>query len=367
MSDYQVDISTNLNIPLIKDDWLSLENNTTSNFFMSWHWLGTWLETYNPQVKIIRIYFADKLVAMAFLVEHTEIRHKVFPYKTLRLNHTGLTRQDQIWSEYNGFLALDEHHDRAIARCISVLEKKGQWDEFITGVITEERSTFYRSLPRFLHHIRWDTKGYAVDFSQIKSDKYLATLSRNTRYQINKTRKQLSAIGEITLEFAKDREQALNFLAELGPIHIERWKDCSDYSGFINPDFVLFHKNLISNNWQNKSIQIVRVSVGSKIIAYFYNFIYRQKVYFYLSAIEYKDLPQNAQPGLLSHSLCIQYYIDKGYSVYDFLGGDARYKKSLSNTQYHLMVLSLQRKTLKIFVERSARKVKRCLRSMKLA
>jgi CelD/BcsL family acetyltransferase involved in cellulose biosynthesis len=64
------------------------------------------------------------------------------------------------------------------------------------------------------------------------------------------------------------------------------------------------------------------------------------------------------KPGLLSHSLVISDYAAEGISAYDFMGGDGRYKKSLSNSSDTMVISNFRRKNLPFLLSHNLRRMK---------
>jgi len=50
------------------------------------------------------------------------------------------------------------------------------------------------------------------------------------------------------------------------------------------------------------------------------------------------------RPGLVCHLLAIEHYRRAGMRRYDFLGGDARYKRSFANGEIALLWLDIRRR-----------------------
>jgi CelD/BcsL family acetyltransferase involved in cellulose biosynthesis len=69
------------------------------------------------------------------------------------------------------------------------------------------------------------------------------------------------------------------------------------------------------------------------------------------------------KPGLVCHALAIDHNCRCGHLEYDFLMGDAQYKRSLSTSASEMTWLRLRRRLLKYRVEDFGRAVKRAGRS----
>lgn len=342
-------------------DWQTLESKTQCNFFLSWAWISTWIESYEPEVKVLRAYLNGELIAVAAFVYKSERRHIILSSRVVYLNQTGDSQKDQIWIEYNGILALEEHKQAVSKASIRYLfETPDSWDEIIVGAIADCEASLLEQGSNLMRHDLWEAPCYGIDLKNIRENNgdYLSTLSRNTRYQIRRSIKLYSKRGEIIIESADSKEAALKYFQEIGPAHMVRWGSNIGESGFANPHFMLFHEKLIEKCWENGSIELLRIKAGERVIAWFYNFIYRNRVYFYLSGL-LSENESKLKPGLTGHSLCIQRYLENGFDFYDFMGGTERYKESLAEKHNHLVKMTLQKRKIKFLLERVGRKIKR--------
>ncbi|PTB99101.1 cellulose biosynthesis protein CelD, partial [Marinobacter sp. Z-F4-2] len=164
--------------------------------------------------------------------------------------------------------------------------------------------------------------------------------------------------GDVRLVRPDSVEEALALFDRIGPRHLERWGSGPDQSGFANPDFVRFHRELIRFQWPDGGVDLVALMAGDEEIASFYNLVYNQVVYFYLGGIE-AETDNRLKPGLLGHSLCIEDYRHHGFHYYDFMGGAERYKYNLGHLQRHLVQISLQRDRFKLKLEDVARRARK--------
>ena len=356
-NDYQFTISALDDINLLEMDWLALEAKSSCNFFLSWLWISTWIETYHPELIILRAYHSGEIVAIAALVLNKQRRHWFLNSRTLHLHQTGDPEKDQIWIEYNGFLGKEKHLEAVTAAGMKFLvEASDSWDEMIVGAISDHQATLLEHGGNLMRHDMWHAPCYGVDLKAIRSmnKSYLMTLSRNTRYQIQRSIKLYEQTGSVTLEIADSVSAAIKYFNEIAPLHLARWGTGQGESGFNNPQFILFHENLIKNCWDVGAVDLIKLKIGNRIVARFYNFIYRKKVYFYLSGLVSEN-DGKFKPGLTGHSLCIQKYINEGFDFYDFMGGSERYKKNLAEKHQQLVKVTLQKRKLKFIFERFGR------------
>ncbi len=344
----------------LRSDWLDLERRAQPTVFLSWQWLGHWLHVYKPDALVLRVMEGDRLVGLGLVVETDERRHGVLKSRCLRLHQTGHKLLDQIWIEYNGFLAECGKEDAVAKACLGHLcrEMPG-WDEFILGAIDADEADRYAQITGLYKHLRWEAPCFGVDLDGLRRSggHYLDTLSRNTRHQINRAHRLYGERGEVKLVRPDSTEEALAVFDRIGPRHLKRWGDGPDQSGFANPDFVRFHRELIRAQWPEGGVDLVSLMAGDEEIACFYNLLHNQVVYFYLGGMAV-ETDNRLKPGLLGHSLCIEDYRHHGFHYYDFMGGDERYKSNLGHFHRNLVQIALQRPRFKLKLEDVARRAR---------
>lgn len=358
---YQVDYQVTISAPdrdALPRLWQSLEARATPNFFLSWLWVDAWLTTFNPDFRLVQIQCDSVLVGLGLLTCNEEIRHRILRSRMLRLGRTGNAVQDQIWIEYNGLLLDRQHEHSAPAALLQQLLQQDDWDEFELGASDES------VLQRYAHPdctaiIRWSAPAYGVNLAALREAKtdYLASLSRNTRYQINRSRKLYAADATLTFSTHTTPDAILSLWPQLADLHQARWGNAPGQSGFANPDFVRFHQHLIKHGGADDRVELCTLHRNDELLGCLYNFLYKGRVYFYLSGLRAETDP-HLKPGLLLHAMAIQHYLERHYDYYDFMGGEARYKQSLGNQHCELQLVSFQRPRLKLKLEQLARRIK---------
>ena len=346
-------------------DWQDLEARADTTFFHSWQWVDCWLSTIDDQPQLLTARQGDAIVGLALLVTATR-RFGLLTSTELFVNETGDPQKDIITIEYNGILAdrdvaaevtracLEAFNDRA-----SPVRRSVHWDELcIRGVPAS-----YRDLARELGYrvrlLAHDPSG-AVDLAAVRRSgkAYLEHLSANTRYQIRRAMRLYEARGELEMTRAASVEQALAFLDELSVLHQRYWTGRGEPGAFAYPFFVRFHRALIARCLPTGTVEVARISAGGAPIGYLYNFIYRGRVYYYLSGFAYERDPK-LKPGMVSHYLCIDSHVAGGADVYDFMAGENRYKTSLGSPGADMLAIVLERPTLKVRLKDVLRALKR--------
>ena len=89
-----------------------------------------------------------------------------------------------------------------------------------------------------------------------------------------------------------------------------------------------------------------------------YNLVAHGRTLFYQSGLAPFGNPQ-IKPGYLCQAAAIEHAAASGAAIYDFLGGDARYKASLSTGATRLIWVRVQRRLVRFALEERARHLRR--------
>lgn len=344
----------------VASKWQSLEHRANTNVFLSWQWIGNWLDLVTDKLFLVEAYREDKLVGLGFFVEKNRKVFGCISVKQWWLHRTGIQQQDQIWVEYNDFL-LDESCSVAVREQMvkAVSDFDPSVKEIIIGLSAAEKlDSFTRSFTKlnFLEVNEVETCGYLASLSCSNGEYLNKNLSKNTRLQISRSKKILQSQGQLSFEVFTEPQKLIELYPKIASIHIDKWQATNEGSGFLNPVFDDFHKSIALNN-TNNMVQIAVLILNEVELGYLVNFVYNNKVYFYLSALQ-QNSDNKIKIGLTLHAEAMRYYAELGIESYDFLGGDARYKKSLSNKQYALEMKCFYRDEFILRLERQLKNFK---------
>ena len=337
----QCEIYTNPSKAWLANAWFNLEQRSDANFFLSWLWIGSWLESFVDDFYVVEAKDLDRTIGLGIISKSVD-KFLGIPYKQkYHLHRTGQEELDQIWIEYNDFL-IDSRYgvevrDRMLDHIYYQISKR---HALVIGASKESNFSHIEELG-LIKRTLWQTKNFSLDLHALKQENktLLEHLSRNSRYQILRSiKKYQQQYGDIRIEKATDIEKAKKMLAIAKPMHLARWNRHGYKSGFSNQYFMNFHQTLIKNGMQSRNIELYHIKAGEHTISVIYNFNYNNHIYFYLCAINYVNTSSQFKPGLVSHYLLINKAYDENISLYDFMGGYSRYKKTFANTEGDLAV-----------------------------
>ncbi len=346
----------------LKSVWQCLEPKTEANFFLSWMWIGTWLDTFVKEFYVIEARKKNETVGLGIIVT----KPCGFRFDRLSAKHylhrTGIPSEDQIWIEYNDFLIASKDTDNIRgAMFSSVAYRIGKKEAFVVGASKPEQFSTVNTFGLCERKI-WETHSYYLELKEFSREmpSLLKSLSRNARYQITRSLRKYEEIGPVTIDTMVTEQEALDLLKYASPYHLARWGGESSGSGLANRKFVAFHRQLIRSGLPAGVIQLHHIKAGNETIGIVYNFKYRNTIYFYFCAMNYSRVISSShyKPGLVSHYLLIEKAIKEGADIYDFMGGKGRYKSTFANKRGTLSVYQFERSRWLLSAENCARELK---------
>ncbi|MEP2651747.1 MAG: GNAT family N-acetyltransferase [Paraglaciecola sp.] len=354
LSDIKIKYYQPDNLEEIQEKWSTLFDISSASPFHNIYWINSWLKSLPFIPHLMEAREAGQVVGLALFCERQKRTIFGTKLKQLWLHRFGEVDYDQVWIEHNDFLLAGKNtHFIRKAMLIYLKNNKTLWDELYLGMATENTVSEFSEVFNF-KRIDICSPDFVVNLiNKQSSEDYLKDLSKNTRSQINRSLKLLSQRGSIELKQARTTHEKNLFLTEIAKIHIEKWESTPFGSGFNNPIFKKFHCNVLHADTEGKHCRLYSLNLDNKPNAYVYIIKNNEKWYFYLSAIK-KSQDNKVKIGLVIHTLLINEAITHGAKCYSFLAGDARYKRSMSNTSESLqqLVCFYRPTTLILFIEK---------------
>jgi CelD/BcsL family acetyltransferase involved in cellulose biosynthesis len=230
----------------------------------------------------------------------------------------------------------------------------GDWDElFMPALDAPTFDALSRAeLPASLR-VRIDRQvaDYYVDLAKIRDKGYLPLIGSSTRAQLRKAQR---LAPDATLQVARDAAEATDIYDELVLLHTRNWQQKGEPGAFADKWFDRFHRRLIARRFEQGEIQLVRLRTAKETIGCLYNFVSAGRVLVYQTGIS-PHVDRNLKPGFFTHLFAVEHNAKLGHATYDFLGGDAQYKKSLGTDETKIVWARVQKKQLVFALEDRAR------------
>lgn len=315
---------------------LSLDRNNSP--FLSKAWLLAWIDTAKEDISVIVFFRNDSPIGI------TTISRPVYKFAEIfnetLLNQTGRKQKDQVWIEYNDILCEYVHFDTCASALLNhVFLNTKSFRLYISMLHDSEKWIAYARKNKL--KIECQTVfGYRNNIGGVENTNDLINkFSSNTRSKLKRSLKLMHGLfGELKIEMA-DATNFAAFYKELGKLHKKKWQQSEYGSGFDNPHFNKLHFYLNNNNAQ--AIKLLRFSAGSKLVGYSLYLIKNQTVFFYCAGISENDTHKHMKYGYNMHLEAMVFFSKIGFTSYDFMGGDAQYKTSLSSHIYEFQNLSI--------------------------
>ena len=370
MPGYDTSSSSVDNPDELEADWRDLQRRSDCSFFQSWGWIGVWLKQIVTGLRpvLVRVRHEGHLVGMGIFVPRDIRRRYLFRSNALYLHEYPCDGRNMV-IEYNGLLAARGHEQAVYASAIeSLFQANAGLDELYFGAIDEgvdlagalrrAGDGFEGARLRLLE----ESPTWSVNLAAFGEglDAYMATLSKNRRAQIRRSLREYESSGRLQLEEARDCDAALDYLHGLKQLHTERWQKQGAAGVFANPRWEAFHRAVIRQGIAEGTIQLLKVSSGSRVAGYLYNLVWRKHVYVVQTGFE-AVTDKRLMPGYVVHALAVAHNRARGMAVYDLMHGDSLYKRILCNQSRTLRWMVLQRPRLKFALENLAvAAVRRC-------
>lgn len=354
----------------LASEWRALEERADCSFFVSWSWIGCWIEALRgtAELLLLRARLNGRTVGLAVFAPHMERRHRFITSRTLRLHATGRPELDILMVECNGFLVDRELHAPVYRRMLAhLMQRESAWHELVLDGMWETGSLPY-STRRTAVHIASHANHY-VDLAAVRAAPggYLSLLGSKTRSRIRRSVKEYEGVGELQLQCAADTAQALAFLEGLKTLHQGYWAARGEPGAFANAFFERFHRQLVRSAFPRGEIQMLAIDAGARRLGYIYNFVQRGHIYNYQSGLDYHICEKHNRPGLVAHMLAVESSARSGHRVYDYLAGDSEYKQALGTGAREMSWVTVQRDLARFRVERAGRMLLNRARRLKRA
>jgi CelD/BcsL family acetyltransferase involved in cellulose biosynthesis len=368
--------------------WRDLEDRAALSFFQSWTWVGCLaVERFSDPV-LVEATEDGRTVALALF---NRVRRWIGP-SVLYLGESGSAELDCPYVEQNGVLAEAGRADELTERCLRAVASR--YDLVLSGVGDPALAVIRRSvgsmrvgrsqaspfvdlagLRRRTPISSWpspnligglpghpipstaatggpdepghdegdkpghdegdkpshDDEGAATTEAVVVGD-YLAGRSANTRQQIRRSDRLYERGGRLAVDVAGSVEAAHTMLEEMAVLHQATWLARGRPGSFAEPFFRRFHRALIARAVPRGEAALLKVSCDQDVVGILYNFVHRGRMSAYQSGFAYRAGEPQAKPGLTCHYRAIQFALDQGLDIYDFLAGEDRYKRSLADS-----------------------------------
>lgn len=317
--------------------WTGLEERLGSTgLTCSWAWTETWLRHYGEAVahRFAVGEVAGEVVGIALVTAALPIPVERLRFRGIvHLGTAGEPRGESVDVEYNRLLCDPAWRPAYAAALMDAIRDELKPAAIrLAGFVPEDATLLAMAQPGFA--VR-DLACPAFDLAAARAEgkDVLAMLGGGVRSRIRRSDRGL---GEIRAEWATTPAEALSIYDELIALHQVRWEREGRPGAFASARFSGFHRDLIARSLGSEPrVLLYRLRNEGGTIGCLYGFIEDGMVLFYQSGFVETD-DNRVKPGLSTHASCMQACLERGLDTYNFLAGEARYKRELATTELTL-------------------------------
>ena len=153
--------------------WRDLETRSDVAFFLTWDWIGCWLQTSEALPYLVSVRDGPRLVAMALFQPSRQRRHGLLGINALMLHQLGDRASDIITIEHNGILADRDFSTAALQAVIDHLVRHQMdgwcWEEIhFGGVAAPEELVRIADRTKLMTWYHSYKQSWAVDLAQLR-------------------------------------------------------------------------------------------------------------------------------------------------------------------------------------------------------
>lgn len=354
-------------MPGLEAAWRDLQYRADASMFLSWSWIGCWLASLpaSIEVGVVRAVHQGREVGLALLVVSPRRRLRLPLGKVANLHSTGRASYDGLAIEHNGFL-LDRAHARATqaAMLAYLCNPRRPWGSVQLSGLSNGQAIGAEALPPRVFMESHERMCALVGLQQVRDrdGDYLGLLSPRRRAHIRRSMRACEEWGLLTLEQAVDAATAAEYLERLLELHRLRRTNLGRDSAFDTPFSRDFHGRFVAQGLARGEVQFLRVRAGEHDVGYLYNFVHRGRVSFYQSGFDFSRIDHKFSPGLVTLAMAIEHNAHLGHDVFDFLAGDAAYKRTLATHSEPMWWIELRRDGMVMRAEGALRRAARSWR-----
>ncbi|MFO0679305.1 MAG: GNAT family N-acetyltransferase [Polyangiaceae bacterium] len=324
-------------------------------------WTLAWWRNFGTEdgrkLRAVVVEDGEELVGLALVSLRTVYVRRAIPVRRLELLMTGEIEADEICSDYVGVLTAPGREREVATAFADVLasEDVGVWDDFVFSAMNGE-APFVRAWLDVLRERNLEPELEVTGrcpYVRLPAtwEEYLAMLDGGDRYIVSRALRDLekwAGKDGFALHRAEDAASLSEGWRILTSLHGERWSERGSKGVFASSRFSKFHEEVMAHLLAGTDgrLDLMWLTVKGEPIAAVYNVVHAGKTYFYQSGRKL-DLPKGIRAGIVLHALAIRRAIAEGQREYDFLNGEAQYKRQLATAVRDLVTIRASASTLR--------------------
>lgn len=307
-----------------RDTWdEALRRSSDKNIFLTWEWLSTWWKYFGEKKGFLLTVITDeqKILAAAPLMYTA--------YRSLGIGVTKIEFAGSPDSDYHSFLLTENKpeyvmmiidHARMSAPRTAVIELDEIAEDSVSAdlvrTVSKTEGTVRHQCPFITLPVTWDA--------------YYQTLGPNFRSYLRRSERKIQQNYQVQHQICSDYGAVNQIMKTLFELHQKRQRSKKRVGVFAEERMRKFHLDVARCFFERGWLMLDSMLLNNELAAIGYNFVYANKVYYYLSG--HDPLFSDYSVESLRHMSLIRSCINNGLTEYDFLRGNEAYKERWTNS-----------------------------------
>jgi CelD/BcsL family acetyltransferase involved in cellulose biosynthesis len=318
-------------LPRYRDEWQDLLSRADRPLlFQTYEWMTSWLESFWKDRALAFLFLRDgqRLDGLAPLLEDEQGEFSCSGSVVLPADGDFAIRGD-ILCAGDRAAVLDSvvRHLRATRRGVRLTLKHLQTD---SALLTELSSVAARNRLGTFQRRAWTSPMVRFEGGW---ETYLGSRSGHLRSELRRKNRRIEAAGTVACVTACTPAEAERALDDVLAIERRSWKQPLGSSLAFRPTEERFLRKLARRCAESGWLRLYFLHLDSRPVAYLYGFVFGNEYYAFATSFDesYREL----SPGTVLFERVLRDSCERGLQVFDFLGGETRWKSEIATEQRH--------------------------------
>ena len=335
---FQPDLDRHLNVeevkraqdlPRYRDEWGDLLSRADSPLlFQTYEWSVSWLDSFWKDRPIAFLFVRDgqRLEALAPLLEDKQGQFCCPGSVVLPADGDFAIRGDFLCTGDRGeVLDAVVRYLRATRRRVRLVLKHMRTDSALLAALPPAAA---RNRVETLQRRSWTSPIVSFEGGW---QSYAGSRSGHLRSELRRKNRRIEAAGSVTCVTASSPAEAERVVDEILVIERHSFKQPLGSSLAFRPVQERFFRDLAPRCAERGWLRAYFLHLDSKPVAYVYGFVFGNE--YHAFATSFDDSYRDVSPGAILFDRVLRTCSEEGLQVFDFLGGEARWKAEIASGQ----------------------------------
>jgi CelD/BcsL family acetyltransferase involved in cellulose biosynthesis len=288
--------------------------------FLTWEWISNWWKTYGTGKELRVCVVSDdagETIAIAPLYLRVRRIMKGIRVREICLLGTG----GDVSPDYLDLIVRQGRETEAVRAILDRLKAADDWDVLnltdmhedsrvaglILNIASELDLTARRkaccTCPYILLPDSWE--------------KFLADLSKNTRYNVKRRIKNLERDFTVRFYLWEDQATVPAAMDKLALLHTSRWAARGTSRSWVSPEYDSFHQSVARDFADQGWLHLSCLELNGEIAGMYYDYLYNNRIFYYQAGFD--PAFKRYSPGLVLRAYVIRKAIEDGVREVDLL------------------------------------------------